>query len=104
MCSISTAWKPLGGPVHLSTAHSADCVELTVCDHGLGIPEAELESIFSRFARVGRPEQVGIEGTGLGLPIARQIVELHGGRIWVTSDGAAGSSFNVVLPVGGPEQ
>lgn len=95
-------YSPAGGLVCVSTTHTADAVELIVEDCGLGIPAADLETIFSRYARITRPEQLGIEGTGLGLPIARHIVELHGGKIWATSDGATGSSFHVVLPIDGP--
>lgn len=96
-------YSPAGGSVIVRTSARADSVELSITDHGLGIPAAALETIFSRYARLPRPEQLGIEGTGLGLPIARHIVDLHGGKIWPTSDGKTGSCFCVLLPVRGAE-
>jgi signal transduction histidine kinase len=66
------------------------------------VPERYRESIFRRYGRIARPEQAAIEGTGLGLPIARHIVELHHGRIWVESNTPTGSTFCVQLPVDSP--
>lgn len=91
-------YSPAGGSVVVKTSPNGGCVELSMEDHGLGIPRVDLETIFTRYARLSRPEQLGIEGTGLGLPIARHIVELHGGKIWATSDGQNGSCFCVLLP------
>lgn len=96
-------YSPAGGSVIVRTRPAGDSVELSITDHGLGIPAADLETIFSRYARLPRPEQLGIEGTGLGLPIARHIVDLHGGKIWATSDGTNGSCFCVLLPRRGAE-
>ncbi len=76
-------------------------VHLQVADSGPGIPEDELESIFTEFHRVESERQVA--GTGLGLAIARRIVEQHRGRIWVESRLGQGSTFHVVLPAARPE-
>lgn len=92
-------YSPAGGPVTVSTVDRGAEVELTVADQGLGIPEDDRERIFMSYGRIDRPEQAGIVGTGLGLPIARNIVELHRGRIWVEANRPAGSIFHVLLPV-----
>jgi signal transduction histidine kinase len=67
-----------------------------VRDNGIGIPPQYLERIFGLFERLGRSEQ----GTGIGLSLARRIVEKHGGRIWAESAGEElGSTFYFTLPV-----
>lgn len=91
-------YSPAGGPVTVSTMHRDNEVELIVADQGLGIPVEDRERVFMSYGRIDRPEQAGIVGTGLGLPIARNIVELHRGRIWVEANSPAGSVFHVVLP------
>ncbi|HEX6289568.1 MAG TPA: ATP-binding protein, partial [Herpetosiphonaceae bacterium] len=82
-------YSPDGGEIivgaHLSagaTAHDG-WVEITVTDHGIGIPPAERDLIFERFYRARHAIEQGFKGTGIGLYITRHIVELHGGRIWV---------------------
>jgi two-component system sensor histidine kinase VicK len=74
--------------VHISAmlAGKGD-VEVCVEDQGLGIPAEWLGRLFERFERVNTPDRASIRGTGLGLYIARQMVELNGGRIWATSAG-----------------
>jgi signal transduction histidine kinase len=96
-------YAPMGGDIVLRVAPAADGVHLSVSDQGLGVPEEHRESIFSRYGRIARPEQAAIEGTGLGLPIARHIVEMHHGRIWVESNSPTGSIFFVYLPLSQPE-
>jgi signal transduction histidine kinase len=70
---------------------------LSVQDTGVGIHAAEQAAVFDRFFR-SRSAQ-GINGTGLGLHIARWLVELHGGRIWLESDVERGSTFYVTFPL-----
>lgn len=70
---------------------------VTVRDDGIGIPKEERGSIFNRFFRASNVD-AETEGTGLGLYIAKTIVERHGGRIWFTSDEGAGTTFYVALP------
>src|SRR5690606_2544783 len=60
-------------------------VKVWVRDNGPGIPPAELERVFERFSRVEKSRSRDYGGTGLGLPIARRVVEAHGGRIWLES-------------------
>ena len=66
-------------------------------DTGVGIAPESQESVFEEFRQVGSAAKK-IEGTGLGLAISRKFVELHGGRIWVTSQLGAGSTFAFTLP------
>jgi signal transduction histidine kinase len=70
-------------------------LHVTVADTGVGIPPEHREAIFEPFRRL---EGNGHKGTGLGLAVVRQLVELHGGRVWVESGPAGGSAFHVVLP------
>jgi two-component system phosphate regulon sensor histidine kinase PhoR len=104
--------EPAGGPSGATAAGPAEVrvavragggeVVLTVEDHGVGIPPAELGRIFERFYKVDRVRVRG-GGTGLGLAIARHVVEQHGGRISVESEEGRGSTFRVVLPAAPPE-
>jgi signal transduction histidine kinase len=71
-------------------------VELEVSDTGVGIPEAQLPLIFERFYRADPSRTTG--GAGLGLSIARQIAEAHGGTIEVSSKPGEGSTFTLLLP------
>jgi signal transduction histidine kinase len=73
---------------------------LTVTDDGPGIPEADRERVFERFARVDEARTAAAGGTGLGLAIAREIVVRHRGTIAVDPDGAGGARFVVTLPTG----
>lgn len=73
-------------------------VRLWVADQGIGMDEAEVKQLFRKFYRTRRAEQSGEAGTGIGLSIVRQIVELHEGSIGVRSAPGKGSTFTVVLP------
>jgi signal transduction histidine kinase len=72
---------------------------VVVRDHGMGIPKEALEAIFERYGRVESSATRHIQGTGLGLPIVRQIVQLHGGTVWAESSVGEGSLFHVTLPL-----
>ncbi|GAB4496501.1 MAG: hypothetical protein OHK003_01860 [Anaerolineales bacterium] len=76
-------------------------IMITVNDTGLGIPSDHLESIFQEFTQVDTSTTRKVGGTGLGLPISRRLVELHGGRLWAESAGieGEGSTFFVELPI-----
>ncbi len=78
-----------------------DKILITVKDTGIGIPADHLEKIFQEFSQVDTSTTRKVGGTGLGLPISRRLVEMHGGRMWAESDGipGAGSTFYVELPI-----
>ena len=92
-------YTPAGGLVAVTlTADSREAV-LTVRDNGIGIPEQDIAHIFDRFYRVDKARSRATGGTGLGLSIVRQMVQLHGGEITVTSAANEGSVFTVTLPI-----
>ncbi|HEU5288239.1 MAG TPA: ATP-binding protein [Candidatus Limnocylindria bacterium] len=99
LLSNAVKYSPTGGDVVVSTKREADGVHLRVRDHGMGIPQESLERIWEEFSRVESRETKGIQGTGLGLPIVRQIVSMHGGRVWAESEVGRGSTFHVHLPL-----
>lgn len=95
-------YTPEGGTVQLGLRRGDGWAQLWVADSGPGIPEQDLPHIFDRFYRVEKSrkrEDSNTVGAGLGLAIARWIVESHGGRIDVTSKRGEGSTFNVWLPL-----
>ena len=71
-------------------------VRLSVVDHGRGIPETDLERVFDRFERI--EDESGAAGAGLGLSICREIMTMHGGKLWVESDVGSGSRFHAEFP------
>lgn len=89
-----------GRPIDVSLRGTPDEVHLSVRDRGIGIADADLSRIFERFERAATMDPGG--GLGLGLYIARQIAEAHGGRIDVQSRSGEGSTFTVVLPLRTP--
>jgi signal transduction histidine kinase len=74
-------------------------VEVAVADTGTGIAPEDQELIFEEFQQVRGDPGSRQEGTGLGLPLSRKFIELHGGRLWVESSAGAGSTFRFTLPV-----
>lgn len=91
-----------GGTIRLSLRRRANEALFAVADDGPGIPEAEQERIFERFYRPKNGNARANGGCGLGLPIARAMVELHGGRTWVESKPGAGSTFWIAIPLRDP--
>jgi len=92
-------FTPEGGEVTVSVAQRGESLHLEVADTGLGIPEDEVGRLFERFFRASTG--TSIQGTGLGLPIVKSIVEVHGGSISVASEPGAGTTFAVDLPLPG---
>lgn len=87
------------GEVRLKVSAGDDHIAFSVTDTGIGIPENELKQIFEAFERSKRAKEMGIEGTGLGLPISRYLVEAHGGTLTVVTEIGKGSTFTVTLPL-----
>jgi signal transduction histidine kinase/uncharacterized protein YdhG (YjbR/CyaY superfamily) len=90
-----------GGRIEMRAGMREGLVEVAVADTGVGIAPEDQEAVFEEFRQVGTAEKK-VEGTGLGLALARRFVELHGGRIWVTSRVGHGSTFTFTLPVRRP--
>ena len=78
------------------------CVE--IADNGGGIEEDEKARVFDRFVQIKKMVGPGEHGTGLGLPIARSLIEMHGGRIWLESRSGQGSNFFFTLPKSGVQE
>lgn len=87
-----------GGTVTVSTAEEGNDLTVEICDTGIGISEDNLHFIFEEFFRVKCKETQGLNGSGLGLPIAKRIIEAHNGSIRVTSEVGKGTTFCVTLP------
>jgi signal transduction histidine kinase len=95
-------FTPAGGSVTVGAARGDGWCEISVQDSGPGIPVEHLPLVFERFYRVDPSRSREDGGTGIGLAIARSVVEAHGGRIWAQSAVGEGSRFLFSLPVGGP--
>jgi signal transduction histidine kinase len=96
-------FTPAGGQIGLSIEEDpsdGEYLQVSVRDTGRGIPEDQLDLIFNRLYRANRhdPSAESRSGLGLGLYICQELVQLHGGRIWVESDAGKGSTFSFVLP------
>ena len=90
-----------GGRIELRGEAEGDGIHLSVSDTGIGLPADQLERIFDRFAQVDTSATRRHEGTGIGLSLCKELVELHGGRIWAESPGPGGGTrMHVRLPVG----
>jgi len=91
-------FSPDGGPVTIEVREQAGELLVAVQDSGVGIPREKLSKIFERFYQVDGSSRRRFGGVGLGLAIARNIVENHGGRIWVESTVGQGSTFYFTVP------
>jgi len=99
LLSNAVKYSPDGGEVLVCTRLETNQVQVTVTDHGLGIPPEFIHRLFGRYERFEDNHAGKIIGTGLGLAITRQIVEMHGGKIWVESRVGSGSQFAFTIPV-----
>ena len=91
-------YSPRGAPPSIEVSGTLENVTISVRDRGIGIPAAELSTIFDRFSRASNARKMNISGTGFGLFLAKQLVQLHGGTIAVESREGRGSTFSVTLP------
>lgn len=99
LLSNAVKFSPRGATVSLRARLSGDTAEVSVVDEGPGIPPAERCKIFTDFGRTSVRPTGGERSTGLGLAIARRLVEAHGGRIWLDSEEGRGSTFSFSLPL-----
>jgi signal transduction histidine kinase len=93
-----------GGTVRINVEEDSGYVKVTVRDNGIGIPAKELPKVFDRFFQVEAHLTRKHGGMGLGLAVAKSMIELHGGRIWAESEEGKGSTFTFLLPVDGMEK
>ena len=96
--SNAIKFTPEGGRIEVRAVPVDGSVEVSVTDTGVGIAPEDQEAVFEEFRQVGTADKK-VEGTGLGLALSRKFVELHGGRIWVTSQVGVGSTFAFTLPL-----
>jgi signal transduction histidine kinase len=99
LLSNAVKFTPDGGKVGIEAATVGDEVQVTVRDTGIGIAAENLARIFRPFEQIQDRYTRQFEGTGLGLALTRQLVELHGGRIWAESEVGVGSRFTFTLPL-----
>jgi signal transduction histidine kinase len=102
LLSNAIKFTPEGGRIEVGALPRDGSVEVSVTDTGVGIAPEDQEAVFEEFRQVGTAERKA-EGTGLGLTLCRKFVELHGGRIRVTSQVGVGSTFTFTIPVRGGE-
>jgi signal transduction histidine kinase len=98
LLSNAIKFTPEGGRIEVLAAPKGAFVEVSVTDTGVGIAPEDQEAVFEEFRQVGTADKK-VEGTGLGLTLCRKFVELHGGKIWVTSQVGVGSTFTFAIPV-----
>jgi PAS domain S-box-containing protein len=103
LLSNAIKYTPPRGLIEVSSENVDDFVVISIADNGIGFTDDEKEKIFQQFGKIERYGQgldLGIDGTGLGLYISKKIVESHGGKIWMESDGKnKGSTFSFSLPI-----
>jgi two-component system sensor histidine kinase KdpD len=96
-------YSPPSSPIAIRAWRENNSLEVTVTDHGVGIPANQLEAIFDKFYRLHQPTPwarvTPPQGTGLGLAICAGIIQEHGGRIWAESREGQGATFLFTLPL-----
>jgi signal transduction histidine kinase len=99
LVSNAIRYSPDGSTVVVRAERDGDSLRVSVADRGIGIPADRAERIFEKFYRVDNELTRKVSGTGLGLAISRELVEAHGGRIWVESTPGRGSTFSFTIPI-----
>jgi two-component system, NtrC family, sensor kinase len=102
LLSNAVKFTPEGGRIGIHARQVDSAEEISVSDNGIGISPEDQAKIFEEFRQVGGDYAHKREGTGLGLTLAKKFVELHGGKIWVESEVAKGSTFSFTLPERSP--
>jgi signal transduction histidine kinase/CHASE2 domain-containing sensor protein len=102
LLSNAIKYSPVGSEVKIEIDVEEKTLLIVVRDRGEGIPPEECERLFEKFYRLERDAAAGIVGTGLGLPLVKEIAERHGGRILVESTPGSGSAFKLELPLKQP--
>jgi PAS domain S-box-containing protein len=98
LLSNAIKFTPAGGTVTVKAFETACGMVLQVCDNGIGIAKADMPRVFERFGQVDSKLSRKYEGTGLGLPLARQLIELHGGALTLESEENGGTVVTILFP------
>lgn len=91
--------KEKGGTITIATKKAGDLAQFSISDTGIGIKEEDIGKLFKKFQQVDSGINLDFGGTGLGLAISRQLVELHGGKIWVESKYGEWTTFFFTMPI-----
>jgi len=92
-------YTPRSGRIEIKLKNADKVIECSISDSGVGIPQDEQESIFSKFFRATNVTKIQPDGTGLGLFIAKSLIEAHGGKIWFESSDTEGTTFYFTVPI-----
>ena len=98
LVSNALRYTPMDGTVTIHAVAAGNCVQVSVSDSGRGIPADAIEVIFDKFVQVKQSTDATPGSVGLGLAIAKEVVEAHGGKIWVESSMGQGSTFFFTIP------
>lgn len=99
LISNAVKFSPEGGNITVKLRNENNQMIASIEDNGLGIPHEAVDKLFSKFHRIDQTDRKKIGGTGLGLAIAKEIIDQHGGSIWVESEEGIGSTFYFSLPL-----
>jgi PAS domain S-box-containing protein len=99
LISNSLKFSPLGGKVEISSINKDGMVHVTVSDSGVGISKDQVDKVFALDQKTSTIGTAGEKGTGLGLPLCKEMIEKNGGKIWVESAQGEGSQFHFTLPI-----
>jgi signal transduction histidine kinase len=99
LLSNSSRFTPEGGKIEIEAIRNGTRCQISVVDNGIGIKQEDQARLFEPFCQLDSTSTKGGSGTGLGLVVVKQIVEKHGGRIWVESEYGKGSRFIFTLPL-----
>ncbi len=99
LLSNAAKFTPDGGKLRIEAARKGNWCQVNVIDNGIGIKKEDQKRIFAPFCRLDSPLTEGKNGAGLGLAVVKQIVEKHGGWVWVESEYGQGSRFSFTLPL-----
>lgn len=99
LLSNACKYSPSGSSVVVSASRSEEMIVIAVKDEGIGIPPEMRDKVFERFYRIDNSDRRMVGGTGLGLALVKDIIDAHGGRIWVEGRAPKGSAFYFSLPI-----